>query len=141
MNSLSFPTCPGANIRCQGPLGNARAQPCHWMYNLLIFKTLKWWFWNACEDTRQHYTVHHSELKLTFLASSCALSFFILCNSARSSAVSSSSSLKQDQHCQINCQSSAFKFIIIIELTLHLSTYNNFAFHPNLNSAHLRCKN
>lgn len=27
-------------MRCQGPLGNARAQPCHWMYNLLIFKNL-----------------------------------------------------------------------------------------------------
>ena len=35
------------------------------------------------------------ETNLTFLASSCALSFFILCSSARSSAVSSSSSLRE----------------------------------------------
>ena len=133
--NTKFSSCPGANMRCQGPLGNARAKPHHWMHNLLIFNNLSY------GDTRQHHTVHHSKLNLTFLASSCALSFFILCNSARSSAVSSSSSLKQDQQFQINCHSSAFKFIIIIELTLYLSTYNNFAFHPNLNSAHLRPKN
>ena len=135
MKRLRFPSCPRANLRCQGPLGNAEAQPHHWMYNVLIFNNL------SHGDTRQHHIVYNSKLNLTFLASSCALSFFILCNSARSSAVSSSSSLKQDQQCQITCQSSAFKFIIIIELTLYLSTYNNFAFHPNLNSAHLRRKN
>ena len=142
MNSLSFSSCPVANIRCQGPLDNAKAQPCHWMYNLLIFNNLLHGnFGMPVKILDNIYTVHHSELNLTFLASSCALSFFILCNSARSSAVSSSSSLKQDWQCQINCQSSAFKFIIIIiELTFYLSTYNNFAFHPNLNSAHLRCK-
>ena len=48
----------------------------------------------------------------TFLASSCARSFLILCSSARSSAVSSSSSLKHNTHVtyyqQIN------KFLLVL---------------------------
>lgn len=38
--NTKFSSCPGTNMRCQGPLGNARAQPHHWMYNLLIFNNL-----------------------------------------------------------------------------------------------------
>ena len=29
-------------MRCQGPLGKARAKPHHWMYNLLIFNNLSY---------------------------------------------------------------------------------------------------
>lgn len=40
--NTKFSSCPGANMRCQGPLGNARAKPHHWMYNLLIFNNLSY---------------------------------------------------------------------------------------------------